>query len=85
MNTTITCPHCHKEFSLDNNEAQQLFSELKDKAFNSELEKRLISEKKHIQEKCQSQFDLSLKDKDNIIDNLKSELKQQTTKIRRLC
>ncbi|MBP5789159.1 MAG: DUF2130 domain-containing protein [Neisseriaceae bacterium] len=82
MNTTITCPHCHKEFSLDNNEAQQLFSELKDKAFNSELEKRLISEKKHIQEKCQSQFDLSLKDKDNIIDNLKSELKQQQTQIK---
>lgn len=82
MNTTITCPHCHKEFSLDNNEAQQLFSELKDKAFNSELEKRLISEKKHIQEKCQSQFDLSLKDKDNIIANLKSELKQQQTQIK---
>ncbi|MBP3221536.1 MAG: DUF2130 domain-containing protein [Neisseriaceae bacterium] len=82
MNTTITCPHCQKEFSLDNNEAQQLFSELKDKAFNSELEKRLISEKKHIQEKCQSQFDLSLKDKDNIIANLKSELKQQQTQIK---
>ena len=82
MNTTITCPHCQKEFSLDNNEAQQLFAELKDKAFNSELEKRLISEKKHIQEKCQSQFDLSLKDKDNIIANLKSELKQQQTQIK---
>lgn len=82
MNTTITCPHCQKEFSLDNNEAQQLFSELKDKAFNSELEKRLISEKKHIQEKCQSQFDLYLKDKDNIIANLKSELKQQQTQIK---
>ena len=82
MNTVITCPHCHKEFSLDNNEANQLFAELKDKAFNSELEKRLISEKKHIQEKCQSQFDLSLKDKDNIIANLKSELKQQQTQIK---
>ena len=82
MNTTITCPHCQKEFSLDNNEAQQLFAELKDKAFNSELEKRLISEKKHIQEKCQSQFDLSLKDKDNIIANLKSELKQQQVQIK---
>ncbi|MBO7555410.1 MAG: hypothetical protein J6T41_05500 [Neisseriaceae bacterium] len=49
MNTTITCPHCQKEFSLDNNEANKIFAELKDKAFNSELEKRLISEKKHIQ------------------------------------
>ena len=90
---TITCPHCHKEFSLDNNEAQQLFAELKDKAFHNELEKRLISEKKHIQEKCQLEFSSSLKDKEqeynqklnskeSIITHLQSELKQQQTQIK---
>lgn len=90
---TITCPHCHKEFSLDNNEAQQLFAELKDKAFHNELEKRLISEKKHIQEKCQLEFSSSLKDKEqeynqklnskeSMITHLQSELKQQQTQIK---
>ncbi|MBO4576602.1 MAG: DUF2130 domain-containing protein [Neisseriaceae bacterium] len=90
---TITCPHCHKEFSLNNNEAQQLFAELKDKAFYNELEKRLISEKKHIQEKCQLEFSSSLKDKEqeynqklnskeSMITHLQSELKQQQTQIK---
>ena len=93
MNTTITCPHCHKEFSLDNNEANQLFAELKDKAFNQELEKRIALERQNIQHICQAQFDLSLKDKEqeysqqlhnknNQIIELENQLQQQQSHIK---
>ena len=93
MNTVITCPHCHKEFSLDNNKANQLFAELKDKAFNQELEKRIALERQNIQHICQAQFDLSLKDKEqeysqqlhnknNQIIKLENQLQQQQTQIK---
>lgn len=92
MNTTITCPHCQKEFTLDNHKANKIFAELKDKAFHLELEKRIGLERQNIQHICQAQFDLSLKDKeqqydkkihqkDNLISQLQYQLNKQQKQI----
>ena len=56
MNTTVTCPHCHKEFSLDNSQANQVFEQLKNKAFDIELNKRILAERNNIEQNYQSQM-----------------------------
>ena len=92
MNTTVTCPHCHKEFSLDNSQANQVFEQLKNKAFDIELNKRILAERNNIEQNYQSQLALSLKDKEkeysqqlnnekNKIIELENQLKQQQAQL----
>jgi len=39
--TQISCPHCQKNFSLDESERQDIIKQIRDDEFNNELEERL--------------------------------------------
>ncbi len=45
----IVCPHCGENFELDRDEAAKLMQRIRDDAFNEELEKRVNSEKRTIE------------------------------------
>ena len=45
---SIICPKCGEKFSLDNSLASKIFMQLKDNAFESELQRRLQNEKTNL-------------------------------------
>ena len=74
----IICPHCGAEFSLDNDKASRIFSQLRDSAFNAELARRIHSEKANLdaifEEKLNSQKSKIKSEFDKEISNLQNNL-----------
>ncbi|MBQ9292521.1 MAG: DUF2130 domain-containing protein [Campylobacter sp.] len=74
----IICPHCGEKFSLDNDNANRIFSQLRDGAFKDELQRRLELEKANLnaifQEKLNSQKTKLNSEFSEQISNLKNDL-----------
>ena len=74
----IICPHCGEKFSLDNDNANRIFSQLRDGAFKDELQRRLEVEKANLnaifQEKLNSQKTKLNSEFSEQISNLKNDL-----------
>lgn len=61
--TLINCPHCHKDFSLEGDERQHVLNQLRDEAFENELQSRLS---------------LMTREKDNELAQLRLQMEGQT-------
>lgn len=81
--TMINCPHCHKNFSLSGDEKQHVLSQIRDEAFETELQSRLAliarekdSEIAHLRNQMESQAMQKLSEKDQAILALQGQLKE---------
>lgn len=84
--THITCPHCHQGFSLEGDERQHVLNQLRDEAFEAELQSRLSlmtrekdSEIKQLRLQMEGQALQKLSEKDQAILALQGKLKDQET------
>lgn len=84
--THITCPHCHQGFSLEGDERQHVLNQLRDEAFENELQSRLSlmtrekdSEIKQLRLQMEGQALQKLSEKDQAILALQGKLKDQET------
>lgn len=82
--THITCPHCHQGFSLEGDERQHVLNQLRDEAFEAELQSRLSlmtrekdSEIKQLRLQMEGQALQKLSEKDQAILALQGKLKDQ--------
>lgn len=75
---SIICPKCGEKFSLDNNDANSIFMQIKNNVFNAELTRRLESEKANLdaifEEKLNSQKSKIKSEFDKEISNLQNNL-----------
>lgn len=86
--TTINCPHCHKEFSLKGDERQHVLNQLRDEAFENELQSRLSlmtrekdSEITQLRLQMEGQALQKLSEKDQTILTLQGQLKDHQTSL----
>lgn len=84
--TTINCPHCRKDFNLEGDERQHVLNQLRDEAFENELQSRLSlmtrekdSEITQLRLQMEGQTLQKLSEKDQTILTLRGQLKEQET------
>ena len=82
--THITCPHCHQGFSLEGDERQHVLNQLRDEAFEAELQSRLslMTQEKdnqiaRLKLQMEGQTQQMLSEKDQVILALKGQLSDQ--------
>lgn len=75
MSKEIKCPHCGQMFKVDETEYVSILNQVKNNEFNEELERRVKEKVEFAESKAKGSYDLSLKDKDNLINKLEAELK----------
>lgn len=71
----IKCPHCGQVFTIDETEYTSLLSQIRDHAFNDELNKRLASEKELLETKAAQEYKDKLAQKETELVKLQSEAK----------
>lgn len=69
----IKCPHCGQVFTIDETEYTSLLSQIRDHAFNDELNKRLASEKELLETKATQEYKDKLAQKETELVKLQSE------------
>lgn len=69
----IKCPHCGQVFTIDETEYTSLLSQIRDHAFNDELNKRLASEKELLETKAAQEYKDKLAQKETELVKLQSE------------
>lgn len=86
--TQIKCPHCHNDFSLEGDERQHVLNQLRDEAFEKELERRLalISREKdtefeQLRLNMQNQLMQQLSEKDRELLALQGTMKEMQASI----
>lgn len=84
--TTINCPHCRKDFHLEGDDRQHVLNQLRDEAFENELQSRLSlmtrekdSEITQLRLQMEGQALQKLSEKDQTILTLQGQLKEQET------
>lgn len=53
----LKCPHCGQPFTVDDAELSSIISQIRDKEFNKDVDKRLVELEANMEEKHQLQLD----------------------------
>ncbi|MDO4635830.1 MAG: DUF2130 domain-containing protein [Streptococcus sp.] len=70
----IKCPHCNTVFTINENEYNQLLSQIRGVEFDKELHDRLMSEKLILEERSKYDLDKKLSEKEQTIQELRYNL-----------
>lgn len=70
----IKCPHCNTVFTINENEYNQLLSQIRGVEFDKELHDRLMSEKLILEERSKYDLDKKLSEKEQTIQELRHNL-----------
>ena len=89
MSHDLTCPHCHKVFSVDESEYANLLNQISKSEIAKEVHEKLAAveqEKQHAialaETKTRSEFQQSLADKENEIIKLKAQANQKISELK---
>lgn len=76
----IKCPHCNTVFTINENEYNQLLSQIRGVEFDKELHDRLMSEKLILEERSKYDLDKKLSEKEQEILKLEKTLSETLAK-----
>ncbi len=69
----IKCPHCYKQFTIDETSYLEVVRQIRDNEFEIELSKRLEAEKQSQEQQIKLQQKITLKDYESKLEKLKNE------------
>lgn len=89
MSHDLTCPHCHKVFSVDESEYASLLNQVSKQAIAEEVQEKLAATEREKQNaiqlaetKLRAEFQDTLAEKDNELLKLKAQANQKITELK---